>query len=56
MVVILPEGAYRDWFTAPVDECGDFLVPIPSAKLVATPVPSVGRIVSIAAATGCMRG
>ncbi|KAG0742454.1 hypothetical protein G6F24_016480 [Rhizopus arrhizus] len=39
MVVILPEGAYRDWFTAPVDECGDFLVPIPSDKLVATPVP-----------------
>ncbi|MCY1535103.1 hypothetical protein D9M68_704940 [compost metagenome] len=39
MVVILPEGAYADWLTAPVEDTRDFLVPYPSDRLVATPVP-----------------
>lgn len=38
MVVILPEGAYGDWLTAPVEATRDLLVPIPSDKLVATPM------------------
>lgn len=39
MVVILPEQAYDDWLTAPAENAGDFLVPYPSDRLVATPVP-----------------
>ncbi|MNX11329.1 hypothetical protein D3C86_410890 [compost metagenome] len=38
MVVILPEGAYGDWLTAPVEATRDLLVPFPSDKLVATPM------------------
>lgn len=38
MVVILPEGAYSDWLTAPVEQSRDFLVPFPSDRLVATPM------------------
>ncbi len=38
MVVILPEGAYRDWLTAPAEAGRDFLVPFPTDKLVATPM------------------
>lgn len=37
MVVILPEGAYGEWLTAPADATRDFLVPFPSDKLLATP-------------------
>lgn len=37
MVVILPEGAYEDWLTAPAEATRDFLVPYPSDRLVATP-------------------
>lgn len=37
MVVILPEGAYGDWLTAPADATRDFLVPFPADKVVATP-------------------
>ncbi len=37
MVVILPEGAYGDWLTAPTDATRDFLVPFPADKLKATP-------------------
>lgn len=35
IVVILPEGAYNDWLTAPADATRDFLVPFSSEKLVA---------------------
>ncbi|WP_338619067.1 SOS response-associated peptidase family protein [Achromobacter sp. E1] len=38
MVVILPEGAYGDWLTAPADQSRDFLVPFPPDKLVAIPM------------------
>ncbi|CUI99962.1 SOS response-associated peptidase [Achromobacter aegrifaciens] len=38
MVVILPEGAYQDWLTAPVADTRDFLVPYPADRLVATPM------------------
>ncbi|OAD17121.1 SOS response-associated peptidase [Achromobacter insolitus] len=38
MVVILPEGAYQDWLTAPVADTQDFLVPYPADRLVATPM------------------
>ena len=38
MVVILPEGAYGDWLTAPTEATRDFLIPFPSDKLVATPM------------------
>lgn len=38
MVVILSEGAYGDWLTAPADQSREFLVPFPSDKLVATPM------------------
>lgn len=38
MVVILPEGAYGDWLTAPADAARDFLVPFPADRLVATPM------------------
>lgn len=38
MVVILPEGAYEDWLTAPAEATRDFLVPHPSDRLVATPM------------------
>ncbi len=38
MVVILPDGAYRDWLTASADESRQFMVPYPSDKLVATPM------------------
>ncbi len=38
MVVILPEGAYGEWLTAPADAARDFLVPYPSDRLVATPM------------------
>lgn len=36
MVVILPEGAYGDWLTAPADQSRDFFVPFPLEKLVVT--------------------
>lgn len=35
MVVILPEGAYQDWLTAPAADTRDFLVPYPADRLVA---------------------
>lgn len=38
MVVILSEGAYGDWLTAPEDATRDFLVPFPADRLVATPM------------------
>ncbi|CAB3636680.1 MULTISPECIES: SOS response-associated peptidase [Achromobacter] len=38
MVVILPEGAYSDWLTAPADAAKEFLAPFPADKLVATPM------------------
>ena len=38
MVVILPEGAYGDWLTAPADATRAFLVPFPADRLVATPM------------------
>jgi len=38
MVVILPEGAYRDWLAAPAEQSRDFLRPFPSDMLVARPV------------------
>lgn len=40
MVVILPEGAYGDWLTAPAQESWDFLVPFPADRLIATPMPN----------------
>jgi putative SOS response-associated peptidase YedK len=40
MVVILPEGAYGEWLTAPAEESWDFLVPYPAERLIATPMPS----------------
>ena len=43
MVVILPEGAYGDWLTAPAADSRDFLVPFPADKLVATPMPMPGK-------------
>ncbi|MDR6600966.1 putative SOS response-associated peptidase YedK [Achromobacter deleyi] len=38
MVVILPEGAYGDWLTAPASDARDFLAPYPADRLVATPM------------------
>ncbi|AMG47401.1 SOS response-associated peptidase [Achromobacter ruhlandii] len=38
MVIILPEGAYGDWLSAPADATRDFLVPFPADRLVATPM------------------
>ncbi len=38
MVVILPEGAYQEWLTAPAAGTRDFLVAYPSDRLVATPM------------------
>lgn len=38
MVVILPEGAYGEWLTAPAEQSRDFLVPFPSNRLIATPM------------------
>ena len=38
-VVILPEGAYDDWLTAPVVDTRDFLVPYPAERLIAEPMP-----------------
>ncbi|AMG45542.1 DUF159 family protein [Achromobacter xylosoxidans] len=38
MVVILPEGAYQDWLTAPAADTRDFLVPYPADRLVAEPM------------------
>ncbi len=38
MVVILAEGVYQDWLTAPVAATRDFLVPYPAERLVATPM------------------
>lgn len=38
MVVILPEGAYEDWLTAPVADTREFLVPYPADRLVAEPM------------------
>ncbi len=38
MVVILSEGAYGDWLTAPAEQSRDFLVPFPSSRLIATPM------------------
>jgi putative SOS response-associated peptidase YedK len=38
IVVILPEGAYQDWLTAPIADTRDFLVPYPADRLVATPM------------------
>lgn len=43
MVVILPEGAYEDWLTAPAEATRDFLVPYPSDRLIATPAPKSGK-------------
>lgn len=37
MVVILLEGAYGEWLTAPADATRDFLVPFPVDRLVAEP-------------------
>jgi putative SOS response-associated peptidase YedK len=37
MVVILPEGAYSEWLTVPVDTTRDVLFPFPAERLVATP-------------------
>jgi len=42
MVVILPEGAYQDWLTAPAADTRDFLVPYPSDRLVAEPMEKAG--------------
>lgn len=39
MVVILPEGAYGDWLTAPADATRDFLVQFPSERLTAKADP-----------------
>ncbi|WP_241130678.1 SOS response-associated peptidase [Achromobacter xylosoxidans] len=39
MIVILPEGAYEDWLTAPVADTRDFLLPYPAERLVAEPQP-----------------
>lgn len=38
MIVILPEGAYGDWLTAPADHTRAFLVPYPARLLIATAV------------------
>jgi len=38
MVVILPEGAYEDWLTAPVADTRDFMQPYPADRLVAEPM------------------
>ena len=38
MVVILPEGAYDYWLTAPVADTREFLVPYPAERLVAEPM------------------
>ncbi|KAG0917022.1 hypothetical protein G6F32_016477 [Rhizopus arrhizus] len=38
MVVILSEGAYGDWLTAPAEAARDFLLPYPADKLIATPM------------------
>jgi putative SOS response-associated peptidase YedK len=35
MVVILPDGAYEDWLTAPIETTRDFMVPYPADRLVA---------------------
>lgn len=35
MVVILPDGAYGDWLTAPATDTRDFLLPYPADRLVA---------------------
>ena len=40
MIVILPEGAYGDWLTAPAEAARGLLVPFPADKLVATPMPT----------------
>ena len=37
MVVILPDGAYEDWLTAPVARTREFLLPYPAERLVAEP-------------------
>lgn len=37
MVVILPDGAYGDWLTAPAADTRDFLLPYPADRLVAEP-------------------
>jgi putative SOS response-associated peptidase YedK len=42
MVVILPDGAYDDWLTAPAEATRDFLNPYPAWALVAEPVPKAG--------------
>ena len=36
IVLILPEGAYGDWLTAPADATRNFLVPFTADRLVAT--------------------
>lgn len=38
MVVILPEGAYEDWLTAPVADTREFMVPYPADRLIAEPM------------------
>lgn len=38
MLVILPEGAYGDWLTAPAADTRDFLTPYPAENLLATPM------------------
>jgi putative SOS response-associated peptidase YedK len=37
MVVVLPDGAYRDWLTAPVEQTLDFMLPYPGDLLNAEP-------------------
>ena len=39
-VVILPEGAYQEWLTAPADATRDFLHLYPAGRLLATAMPA----------------
>ncbi len=43
MVVILPDGAYDDWLTAPVERTREFLEPYPADRLIAEPQPRAGN-------------
>ena len=36
MVVVLPEGAYEDWLTAPAEQGSCFMAAYPAEKLTAT--------------------
>ncbi len=42
MVVVLGEGAYDDWLTAPIERTRELLVPFSPDSLIATPVPRDG--------------